>query len=190
MADAEHAGDPAVAGGLGKDALLGVHEEDGEVGRRGAGRHVAGVLLVAGRVGHEELPPRRLETAVGDVDGDALFPFGHEAVHEEREIGGAALGAVAAGRLRRSPGLVLEDRPALVQQAADERALAVVHAAAQYEAERREHQKYPSRFFRSMDPSPSWSITRPRRSDWSAASVSARTASTVPAALSTAALSG
>ena len=190
MADAEHPGDPAVPGGLGKHALLGVHENDGEIGRRGAGGHVAGVLLVARSVRHEERAARRFEAAVGDVDRDSLLALGLEAVHEKGQVGTVALSAVAAGGALNGLQLVFEDSPALAEQAADERALAVVHAAAHHETERGEHQKYPSRFLRSMDASPSWSIRRPRRSDWSAASVSARIPSTVSASLSTPAVSG
>src|SRR5437773_1034108 len=47
-----------------------------QVGRGGPGDHVAGVLDVAGGVGDDELPPRRREVPVGDVDGDALLPLG------------------------------------------------------------------------------------------------------------------
>ena len=52
----------------------------------GAGGHVAGVLLVAGRVGDDELALVGGEVAVGDVDGDALLALGLEAVGEQGEI--------------------------------------------------------------------------------------------------------
>ena len=94
VADAEQRDDVGVAAGLGEDAVLGVDEEDGEIGGRGAGRHVARVLLVAGRVGDDEAAPVGGEIAVGDVDGDALLALGDEAVDEEREID------LAAGRCR------------------------------------------------------------------------------------------
>jgi hypothetical protein len=74
---------------LDADAVPGVDEQDGGVGRRGAGRHVAGVLLVPRRVGENELPPRGREVPVGDVDRDALLPLGLEAVGEEREVDGS-----------------------------------------------------------------------------------------------------
>ena len=79
--------------------------------------------------------------------------------------------------------VVLVERLALVQQAADQRALAVVHAADRGEPEqlglfvlpeqagRGPCQKYPSRFFCSIEPSMSWSMRRVMRSecraDWS-----------------------
>ena len=53
--DAEEAGDEAVAPRLREDAGAGVDEDDRQVCRGGARRHVAGVLLVAGRVGDGEL---------------------------------------------------------------------------------------------------------------------------------------
>jgi hypothetical protein len=64
----------------------GVDQDDGDVARRRAGRHVARVLLVPGRVGDDELAPRRREVAVGDVDRDALLALGLEAVGQQREV--------------------------------------------------------------------------------------------------------
>jgi hypothetical protein len=68
-----------------------VDQQHREVRRRGAGGHVAGVLLVARRVGDDELALLGGEEAVGDVDGDALFAFGCEAVDEQGEIDVLAL---------------------------------------------------------------------------------------------------
>ena len=137
MADAEQRDQVAVAAGLGEHALAGVDEDDGEVGGRGAGDHVAGVLLVARRVGHDELAPLGGEEAVGDIDGDALLPLGRQAVDQEREVELAALGAdlLRVGLQRRQ--VVFEDQLRVVQQPADQRALAVVDAAAGDEAQHR-----------------------------------------------------
>jgi len=113
-----------------------VDEDDGELTRRGAGRHVAGVLLVPGGVGDDELAAVGREVPVGHVDGDALLALGLEAVGEQRQVdlagaGGADLLAVALHRGE----LVLVDHLGVVQEPADERALAVVHAAAGEEAQ-------------------------------------------------------
>ena len=86
MRDAEERGDERMALGLRQDAVAGVDEDDGQVGRGGAGGHVARVLLVSGRVGDDELAPGRGEVAVGHVDGDALLPLGLQTVGEEGEI--------------------------------------------------------------------------------------------------------
>ena len=47
VADAEQRADVAMAPGLRQHALARIDQDDGEVGSRGAGRHVARVLLVA-----------------------------------------------------------------------------------------------------------------------------------------------
>src|SRR5918995_1304543 len=121
---------------LGHDAVARVDEDDGELTRRGTGGHVARVLLVAGRVGDDELAAVGREVAVRHVDGDALLALGLQAVGQEGEVdlagaGGADLLAVAPHRGE----LVLVDHLGVVQQTADERALAVVHAAAGEESE-------------------------------------------------------
>ena len=65
---------------LALDAVTRIDEHDGDVGMRGAGRHVARVLLVAGAVDDDEAPRIGVEIAPGDVDGDALLALGDEAV--------------------------------------------------------------------------------------------------------------
>ena len=106
--------------------------------------------------------------------------------------------------------LVLVDHLGVMQQPADERALAVVDAAAGEEAQELfllvageigvdvfltqvnglAFQKYPSRFFCSIDPASSWSITRPWRSEFLASSISSMISSRVVALLSIAPVSG
>ena len=71
---------------LGAGGRAGIDEDDRQVGRRGAGHHVARVLLVPGRVGDDEVALRGREVAVGHVDRDALLALGLEAVREEGEI--------------------------------------------------------------------------------------------------------
>ena len=68
-------------------ALAGVDEHQAEVGGRGAGDHVAGVLHVARGVGDDELAGRRREVAVGDVDRDALLALGAQAVGQQGQVG-------------------------------------------------------------------------------------------------------
>ncbi len=137
--DAEEGGDVGVAAGLGEEAAgfgegVGVDEDDGDVGGGGPGGHVAGVLLVAGRVGDDELAARGGEVAVGDVDGDSLLALGFEAVGEEGEVDVAVGGAVDAGALDGGE-LVFVDGLGVVEEAADEGGLAVVDGAGGGEAE-------------------------------------------------------
>src|SRR5690606_11690443 len=111
--------------------------------------------------------------------------------------------------------LVLEHEFCIVEQPADERRLAIIHRPARQKPQeglvllrgdigpyiRRwrctdrlgsdlQHQKYPSRFFFSIEPASSWSIRRPWRSDEGAISISATTSSSVSASDSAAAVSG
>ena len=85
----------AVAPRLGQHALARVDQDHRQVGGRGAGDHVARVLLVARRVGDDELAPLGGEEAVGDIDGDALLALGGQAVDQQREIDARRLGADA-----------------------------------------------------------------------------------------------
>ena len=79
------------------------------------------------------LPARRGEIAVGDVNRDALLAFGAQAVGEVGEIDLAAAGDVGGAFERLE--LVFHQRLRIVEQPADERGLAVVHRAAGVEAE-------------------------------------------------------
>ena len=83
------------------DAALGVQQYDGEFGGRRAGGHVARVLLMARRVGQNELALGRREIAIGDVDGDALLALGAQAVGEQRKIDLAAADRPASVDLRK-----------------------------------------------------------------------------------------
>ncbi|MNH10925.1 hypothetical protein D3C79_704160 [compost metagenome] len=135
LLDAEQTGDKAVAAGLIQHPLASIDENDGEIAGGGAGRHVAGVLLVARGIGDDEFALGGREIAVGHVYGDALLALGLQAVHQQRQIeflaGGAELLAVGFQRLE----LIFIDLLGVVQQATDEGALAVVHAAAGEEAQ-------------------------------------------------------
>ena len=86
VADADQVREIGVAPRLGQHALARVDQDDREIGGRGAGHHVARVLLVARRVGDDELALLGREEAVGDVDGDALLALGGEAVDQQREV--------------------------------------------------------------------------------------------------------
>ena len=108
--DAEQLRDARVAPRLLEHAVPRVDEQNRHVGRRGAGGHVARVLLVSGRVGQDELAPARREVAVRDVDRDALLALGAEAVGEEREID--RTGRPVLRRLLDRLDLILVDRRA------------------------------------------------------------------------------
>ena len=98
------------------DALARVDQDDREVGGRGAGDHVARVLLVARGVGDDELAPRGREVAVGDVDRDPLLALGAQAVGQQRQVQ-VAVAAPLRG-LDDVLELVVEDRLGVVAAAA------------------------------------------------------------------------
>ena len=131
--DAEQRRDERVPARLLEHALARVDEDQREVGGRGARDHVARVLLVARRVGDDELAPRRVEVAVRHVDRDALLALGAQAVGEQREVH-VAVAAPLRGLLDVLE-LVLEDRLGVVQQPADQGRLAVVDRARGGEAD-------------------------------------------------------
>lgn len=127
--------------GLGQDSLSGIGQDDRQIGVRGAGRHVAGVLLVSRRVRDDEAAPGRLEAAVGDVDGDALLALVAQTVDQERQVRLVAPGSPAPGILLHLAHLIGKDLPAVAEQPAEKGALAVVHGAAQDEAQGRSHRR-------------------------------------------------
>jgi len=128
--DAEQRAEERVAPRLLEHAVAGVDQDDREVAVRRAGRHVARVLHVPRRVGDDELALVGGEVAVRDVDRDALLALGLQAVDQQREVDLLAGRAVARGRLLRRREHVVVHRLRVVEQAADERRLAVVDAAA------------------------------------------------------------
>ena len=133
--DAEQRDEQRVAAGLAGQPVAGVDQDHGDVGGRGAGGHVAGVLLVAGRVGDDEGAPVGGEEAVGDVDGDALLALGLEPVDQQREIDLAALRAVLARVALKRRHLIVEDLLGVVQEPPDQGGLAVIDRAAGDEAQ-------------------------------------------------------
>ncbi|MNN07315.1 hypothetical protein D3C81_1201390 [compost metagenome] len=210
LADAQQRHQVAVPAGLHQHALARVDEDHREVGGGGTGDHVAGVLLVAGGVGDDELALVGGEEAIGDIDGDALFALGGQAIHQQGEVEFLALGAHLFRIGFELAELVLEQHLGFVEQAADQRALAVVDAAAGDEAQQllvlllfqvgfqvvaercgnSVHQKYPSCFFFSMEPAESLSISRPWRSEVRLMSISRMIAGRLSASLSMAPVSG
>ena len=151
--------------------------------RRCAGDHVAGVLLVAWRVGQDEAAARRLEEAICDVDGDALIALGRQAIDQQCIVDAALHRAEAFAVPIQRRHHVIGDGAAFEQQPADQRGLAIIdRAAGQHAQQGVRHQKYPSRFFFSIEASWSWSISRPARSETRVVRISATISSRLAAA--------
>ncbi len=142
--DAEQRGDEGMPARLLDHPLAGVDQDQREVGGRGAGDHVAGVALVAGRVGDDELAVGGLEVAVRDVDRDPLLALGPQPVGQQRQVE-PALAVAALGRGAQGLELVGEDLLGVVQQPSDQRALAVVDRARDDQAEHRRRRRLVER---------------------------------------------
>ncbi len=124
-----------MATGLRQDALARVDQDDREIGGRGAGRHIAGILLVSGRIGDDEGALFGVEIAIGDIDGDALFALGGKTVHQKREIERAVLRAEFFRVAVERGELILGDGLRVIEHPADQSRFAVVDRAAGDEAQ-------------------------------------------------------
>jgi hypothetical protein len=94
-----------------------------------------------------------------------LLALGGETIEKEREVETVTLGAGLPGVGGERRQLVFEQEIGFVEESPDQRALAIVDAAARDEAEQGRGQKYPSCFFFSIEAVSSWSMTRPCRSE-------------------------
>ena len=94
VANAHHGDNAMVPAGLRQYALASINQQNRQLRRGGTGSHVACVLLVTGCVGNNVTPPVGCEKPVSDINGDALFTLGFQAIHQQREIDLLALGAI------------------------------------------------------------------------------------------------
>src|SRR6266550_2287040 len=151
-----------------------VNKDDCEVRGRRSGDHVPRVLLMAGGVCDDEVALRRRKIAIGDIDRDLLLSLGFEAIRQQGKVEHGS--GADAGRVRfQGMQVILIDRLRVVQQAPDQGRFAVVHTPQCREPKQVFRcvllkkflyaQKYPSRFFVSIEPSASWSMTRVARSE-------------------------
>ncbi len=108
---------------------------------------------MARAIGNDEIAGRAGEVTIGDIDRDALFALGAEAIDKQGEIRFPASSPDDSAILVERRQLVVGHFAQIMEQASDQRRFAVVDATAGDEAkERARHQKYPSRFLRSIDP--------------------------------------
>ena len=127
MGNAQQVRDQSMAARLNRQAFRRVDQHDGQIRRRCAGDHIARVLLVARRVGDDELAFRRGEIAIGDVNGDALLALGDQAIGQQGQIDRVRAPFLAGFFNRRE--LVFENGFRVVQQTADQRTLTIINAA-------------------------------------------------------------
>ncbi len=134
LVHAQQGGDADMAARLLAQAGGRIHQHQGQVRRRGSGRHVPGVLDVPGAVGDDELAVGCRGVAVRHVDRDALLALGAQSVGDERQID---LSQPAAFRCVLDGGeLVVEELAGVEEQAPDQGALPVVDRADGREAQK------------------------------------------------------
>ena len=101
VANAHQCTDACVAAGLHKHALRSIDQNDCQIGKRCADRHVSGVLLMSRRVSNDKAAVVCGEVAICDVNRDALLAFCHQTVQQQRIINFAAAAANLAVQLQR-----------------------------------------------------------------------------------------
>src|SRR3954463_5526520 len=120
----------------------------------GTGEHVAGVALMPRSVSQDVAAGVCGEEPVGDVDGDALLALGAQPIGQGGQIRLAGGGRIRlAGGVRDRLEVVERQAGGVVQQSADQCALAVINRPCGRDAQQltsRGHQKYPSRLRSSI----------------------------------------
>src|SRR5215472_11463401 len=133
-ANSEKRGDVSVAMRLGQQALCGIDQDNRNVSRGRAGGHVARVLFVTRSVRNDELPPRRAEVTVSDINRNSLLSLGTQTIRKQRKIERPA-GTVDFAFLHRSD-LIFVNGFRVMKQSSDQRGLAVVYAARRSESQK------------------------------------------------------
>ena len=120
---------------LGLHTVTGVDQDDRQITGRSTGRHVTGVLLMAGGIGDDELALGSREVAVGNVDGNTLLTLGLQAIHQQRQIHLFASGAGLLGVTGDGFHVIFIDHLGVMQQTPDQGALAVIDVTAGQKAQ-------------------------------------------------------
>src|SRR5260370_4139734 len=118
IGNSEEGSDEGVTSRLGEETFCSVNQNNRQIRRGRARRHISRVLFVSWSIGNDEFAPRRREIAVSHVDGDALFAFGTQAIGEQRKIDWSSR-AVDAALLHRSK-LIFVHGLGIVQETPDE----------------------------------------------------------------------
>lgn len=122
--------DVGMAQRLDEHALARVDQDHGQIGGRCAGRHIACVLLVSGRVGDNKFAPGRREKPIGDINGNALLALGFQPVQQQGEVHFIARCPVLFRIPLEHGKLVIKDEPGIVQKPPDQRGFAVIDRSA------------------------------------------------------------
>ena len=128
-----------------------VNKQHSGVGGACASDHVARVLLVARRVGHNKLALVSAEESVGHINSYALLTLRGQAIHQKREVNLLALGSVLVRFFFQRCNLIFKQQVAFPQQAANQRALAVIHAATSDKAQQANFALVIQKFFQGLN---------------------------------------
>ena len=101
--------------GLRQYALARIGQDDGEVGIRSAGRHVARVLFMAGCIGDDKATLRGREKSVSHVYGDALLAFCLKPINQQCKVNILTHRAVLAAILRDGGERIIHNQAAVIQ---------------------------------------------------------------------------
>ena len=107
-----------------------IHQQHGGVGGACPCDHVARVLLVTRRVGHNTFSLVCAEESISHINGYALFTFRGKTVHQQRKVNLLALCSVLVGFFFQRRHLIFKQQMTFPKQATYERALTIIHAAA------------------------------------------------------------
>jgi hypothetical protein len=124
----------AVAAGLIAYTLRGIDDQQGGIGLRGAGDHVAEELGVSGRVDQHDVARGSAQTDLAGIDGDALIALGLQRIEQKRPFERHA--AAGTHRLERVE-LALGQAVRFVQETTDQGRLAVIDMADDDDAHQR-----------------------------------------------------
>ena len=116
----------AVAASLREHPLAGIDQNHREIGARGPRDHIARVLLVTRRIGHDEFALFGGEETVGHIDRDPLFALRGQPIDQQGKIDILTLRAESFRVGLQGHQMILEDHLGVVQQATDQGGFAVV----------------------------------------------------------------
>src|SRR5215207_5882285 len=128
--------DEAMPARLREHALAGIDKYNGEFGGRRPGRHITGVLLMARRIGNDELAPVGGERTIGHINGNTLLALGSETINQKSKIELAALCSQAFRISFERGELIFEQHLGFIEQASDQRGLSIIDAAAGNETQK------------------------------------------------------
>jgi hypothetical protein len=133
MWNLQKGGDDRMSAGLFHHPISRIDQDEGDIGGRGSGDHVSGILDMTGRIGNDEFPLGCGKVAIGYVYGDTLFTFRLQPIREEGQID-VFLSASGAGFFDLFV-LILKNGFTVIEQSADKGGFTVIDRAGSGEAE-------------------------------------------------------